>query len=109
MRTVKEIDAYLDAHVSIHQLSLLEAAHWRYMRLCGMVDGFTPADRLEADKTAYPQYIKRTAEGDAIFNSKDCVEFMTLVSGLPTECCLAWVEKNFLASMLEMASFSVLH
>jgi hypothetical protein len=51
------------------------------------------ADRLEADKTAYPRYIKRTADGEAIFNSKDCVEFMTLVSGLPTECCLAWVEK----------------
>jgi hypothetical protein len=109
MRTIKEIDAYLDAHVSIHQLSLLEAAHWRYMRLCGVVGSIAPADRLDADRAAYPQYIKHTPEGDPILNSNDCIAFMACVSGVSLECCQAWMEKNFLASMLECATPSVLH
>jgi hypothetical protein len=109
MRTIREIDDYLDAHLSVNQLSLLEAAHWRYMRLCGIVHSIAPADRLDADRAAYPQFIKRTAEGDPIFNSRDCIAFMACVADVPLECCEAWMEKNFLASMLEYATPSVLH
>jgi len=109
MRTIEEIDAYLDAHLSVNELGLLEAAHSLYMRLCGIVGrSITPVDRLDVDGTACPQR-KQPSEGDSTFKRNDCITFIACVSGVPTEYCQAWMEKRFLTSILEFSLASALH
>jgi hypothetical protein len=109
MRTIKEIDAYLDAHLSVNQLSVVEAAHSLYMRLCGIVGkSLTPVDRLGVDGAAYPQH-KQSPESDPAFRANDCVTFIACVSGVSTEYCQAWMEKRFLTSIQEFSPASSLH
>jgi hypothetical protein len=111
MRTLEEIEAYLDAHVSIDQLSKLESAHSLYMHLCGIAGrSITRVDPLDAQARTCTQLIKHTPEGRPIFNSDDCIAFMACVTGAPAECCRAWLKRNFLSAMLdEPASSPVLH
>jgi hypothetical protein len=109
MRTIEEIDAYLDSHLSVNQLSLLEAAHSLYMRLCGIVGrSITFVDRSDVDGAAYPQR-KQLPEGDPTFKGNDCVAFIACVAGVPTEYCRAWMEKRFLTAILEFSPASGLH
>jgi hypothetical protein len=109
MRTIEEIDTYLDSNLSVNELGLLEAAHSLYMRLCGIVGrSITPVDRLDVDGAAYPQH-KQSPEGEPTFKGNDCVTFIACVAGVPTEYCQAWMEKRFLTSILEFSPASGLH
>jgi len=109
MRTIEEIDAYLDAHLSVNELGLLEAAHSLYMRVCGIVGrSITHVDRLDVDGAATPQH-KQPPEGDPAFKGNDCTTFIASVSGVPTEHCQAWMEKRFLVSIVEFPLASGLH
>jgi len=111
MQTLEEIDAYLDAHVSIDQLSKLESAHMLYMHLCGIAGrSITEVDQLDAQVRTCTQHIQRTGQGRPIFNIDDCIAFMSSVTGAPAQCCRAWLKRNFLSAMLdEPASSPVLH
>ena len=111
MRTLEEIDAYLDTHVSMDQLSKLESAHLLYVHLCGIAGrSITKVDRLDAQARTCTQLIKHTPEGRPIFTSDDCIAFMACVSGAPAECCRAWLKRSCLTAMLdEHAGSPVLH
>jgi hypothetical protein len=111
MRTLEEIDAYLNTHVSIDQLSKLESAHLLYMHLCGIAGrSITQVDQLDAQVRTCTHLIQQAGEGRPKFNSNDCIAFMAGVSGAPAECCRAWLRRNFLTAMLdEPASSRVCH
>jgi len=109
MRTIEEIDAYLDVHLSVNEVGLLEAAHSLYMRLCGIVGrSITHVDRADVGGVAHPQH-KQPPEGHHAFKGNDCVTFLACVSGVPMEYCRAWMEKRFLKSLLEFSPRSGLH
>ena len=111
MQTLEEIDAYLNTHVSIDQLSKLESAHMLYMHLCGIAGrSITEVDQLDAQVRTCTQLIQRTGQGRPIFNIDDCIAFMASVTGAPAQCCRAWLKRNFLSAMLdEPTSSPVLH
>lgn len=76
------------------QLEALEAAYWRYISLTGLVSDVLPAEQVEADKAAYPQFV-RTVNNMPVFNDAECVVFMAAISGLPSEYCEAWKDKDY--------------
>ncbi|WP_443694938.1 hypothetical protein [Pseudomonas sp.] len=76
------------------QLESLDEAHWRYMSLIGIVSDVLPAEVVEADKNGYPQFIKLDA-GLPVFNDADCTTFMEAITGLPSELCEAWRDKDY--------------
>ncbi len=72
----------------------LDAAHWRYMSLIGIVCDVLPAEVVNADREAFPQFIKQ-ADGSPVFSDADCTAFMVAVTGLAAEFCEAWKDHDF--------------
>lgn len=77
------------------QLEALDAAHWRYMTLIGIVDGEVSDEVATADRDAYPLFIKKGDTGLPIFSDADCVAFMAAITGLSVAFCAAWRDKDF--------------
>ncbi|GGM25113.1 hypothetical protein ACFQDN_21735 [Pseudomonas asuensis] len=91
--TYAEFTAILST-ATAEQVDMLDTAHWRYMRLIGIVDDGVSVE-LEADQGAYPQFIKKGRTGLPVFDDADCVTFMAAISGLSKEFCAAWRDKDF--------------
>lgn len=93
--TLEELDEYLSKHVPPEKRKGLSSAHWRYMNLIGIVDDCVVPEQVAADQKVYAHMI-RARDGHPFFDDCDCVEFMAKVSGLPTEWCQAWMQRDFL-------------
>lgn len=72
----------------------LDAAHWRYISLIGLVHDVVPAKVVAADQEAFPHFIKQM-DGRPVFSDADCTAFMVAVTGLSAEFCEAWKDHDF--------------
>lgn len=77
------------------QKDALEASHWRYMSLIGIVSGEVEEAIVVADRVRFPQMARRCKDDLPIFDDAQCVEFMAEITGLPEEFCEAWKDKDF--------------
>lgn len=82
--------------LDIAQLTLLEQAHWRYVAFMGIC---CPDDAYQhqaiLDRQTYPQWYTHTDTGKPHVTDDGVVGFMSAVSTLPPEVCLAWYEVDF--------------
>ena len=91
--TPHEFNAVLDRATKAER-EALDAAHWRYISLIGLVHDAMPAEIVAADKLAYAHFIKQE-DGHPVFVDADCTAFMAEVTGLATEFCEAWKDYDF--------------
>lgn len=77
------------------QRSTLEAAHWRYMAFAGVVLDDEYQVQAKADQETYPQLLKHDAAGISVVSGNRAADFMSTVTGLPRDWCLAWDEHDF--------------
>lgn len=81
-----------------HQAALA-AAHDRYMYFAGAYTDRPPVDNVAGDRSAFPHLLVFTADGRPSLSDERCAEFMSAVTGLPREWCLAWDEIEFVTSI----------
>jgi hypothetical protein len=72
-----------DQHQELIDLS------WRYAALIGITDmsDMLSEHELESDKRNWPQLIRNSGEGLAVFDDEDAVEFMMAHSGMSEGEC----------------------
>lgn len=92
---------YLDALeqlqlLDVEQLTRLEQAHWRYLAFMGIcvIDDAHDQQAI-LDRQHYPQWYTRNDTGVAHVTDDSVAGFMSAISGLPPESCLAWYEVDF--------------
>lgn len=73
------------------QLDALDQAHWRYISMMGLVSDVLPDEVVEADRKAYPQFIR----SQPAYNDEECKAFMVEVTGLSSEFCETWRDQDF--------------
>ncbi|MDM1715168.1 hypothetical protein HX137_31630 [Pseudomonas sp. 165] len=73
------------------QLDALDQAHWRYISMMGLISDVLPDEVVEADRKAYPHFIKSRP----VYNDDECKTFMVEVTGLSPEFCEAWRDQDF--------------
>ncbi|ENI5712750.1 hypothetical protein WH06_23260 [Aeromonas salmonicida subsp. salmonicida] len=82
--------------LDIEQLTLLEQAHWRYVAFMGIC---CPDDAYQhqaiLDRQTYPQWHTHTDTGHPCITDEEVAGFMSAVSHIPPEVCLAWNEVDF--------------
>jgi len=86
---------------AIHQdkRAALAAAHDRYMYFAGVYTDTNPdfsAEQIAEDRARFPHLLKFTDDGRPALSDERCAEFMTAITGLPREWCLAWDEVEFI-------------
>ncbi|MBJ7583967.1 MULTISPECIES: hypothetical protein [Aeromonas] len=82
--------------LDIEQLTLLEQAHWRYVAFMGIC---CPDDAHQhqaiLDRQTYPQWYTHTDTGHPRVTDGGVAGFMSAVSHMPPDVCLAWYEVDF--------------
>ncbi|MEQ1820278.1 MAG: hypothetical protein ABL871_16885 [Terricaulis sp.] len=71
----------------------LADAYWRYEAMIGCIDTDGDGWTREEDRTRFPEYLKRDAEGRPIISHVDAVQFMARAAKLPVAQCGRWVLK----------------
>jgi hypothetical protein len=83
-------------HLMPKQCDALETAHWRYMCFAGISSLGEKSDRqAEADRLAFAHLQKFDEDGRPCISDERAAAFMSAVSGLPRDWCMAWDEYDF--------------
>lgn len=79
------------------KLSILAAAHERYMYFAGAYAADTNEEitRASEDRARFAHLLKFFENGLVIVSNERCAEFMANITGFPLEWCLAWDEVDF--------------
>ena len=73
----------------------LAEAYERYMVFAGVYTDNLLADQLSRDRKKYEHLLVFSKEGLPCVSDERCAEFMSSVTGLPYELCLAWEAAEF--------------
>ena len=85
----------LAASIREDQRATLAAAHERYMYFAGVYTDRPAVNHIAEDRAAFTHLLMFTADGRPSLSDERCAEFMTAITGLPREWCLAWDEIEF--------------
>ena len=73
----------------------LELGMERYNHLCGIPTSSPASSHFERDKIQFSQMIKKDEAGHPVMSGDDCVVFLSSVTDLTAEKCLAFQMRNF--------------
>lgn len=77
------------------QREALESAHWRYMAFACVAQDESLQKQAEEDRDTYPHLLKFDLDGKPVTSDQRAADFMSAVTGLPRDWCLAWDEHDF--------------
>lgn len=89
----------LIASISKDQHAVLAAAHDRYMYFAGVYTDTHPdfsAGQIAEDRARFAYLLAFTEDGRPSLSDERCAEFMSAVTGLPRDWCMAWNEVDFI-------------